>query len=78
MRLVIRIAGRRQSKLLAHPGLQRGQLGLEGSGNDWVSFHRGMGRDRIEDGVLLSGEGTSEVPMRHQFATWLEMLEGGK
>ncbi len=57
---------------------QRGQLGLEGSGNDWVSFHRGMGRDRIDDGVLLSGEGTSEAPMRHQFATWLEFLEARK
>jgi hypothetical protein len=38
---------------------QRGQKGLEGSGNDWVSFHRDYGRDTDDGSVIQSNNGCS-------------------
>jgi phenylpropionate dioxygenase-like ring-hydroxylating dioxygenase large terminal subunit len=52
----------------------RGQNGLQSRGGDWVSFHRNMGGDTEEDGVLYSNNGTSEVVMRNQFRAWREYL----
>jgi phenylpropionate dioxygenase-like ring-hydroxylating dioxygenase large terminal subunit len=52
----------------------KGQWGLQSTGGDWVSFHRGYGRDTEEGGVICSTSGTSEVVMRNQFKAWLEYL----
>ena len=52
----------------------KGQWGLMSNGGDWVSFHRYMGDDRIENGVTYSNHGTSEAVMRNQFAAWTKYL----
>ena len=39
----------------------KGQWGLQSNGGDWVSFHRDLGDDRVENGVAYSNHGTSEV-----------------
>ena len=54
----------------------KGQWGLQSDGGDWVSFHRHMGDDRIENGVAYSNHGTSEVVMRSQFAAWSRYMDG--
>ncbi|MEZ5740532.1 MAG: Rieske 2Fe-2S domain-containing protein [Burkholderiaceae bacterium] len=48
----------------------KGQLGLESNGGDWVSFHRHFGQDTEKDGVVYSNNGTSEAVMRSQFNAW--------
>ncbi|MFO1319324.1 MAG: Rieske 2Fe-2S domain-containing protein [Burkholderiales bacterium] len=52
----------------------KGQWGLESDGGDWVSFHRHLGTDTEENGVLYSTAGTSEVVMRNQFRAWSEYM----
>ena len=52
----------------------RGQRGLESTGMDWVSFHRNLGGDVEENGVLYSRNGTSEVVMRNQFRAWRDYM----
>jgi hypothetical protein len=41
---------------------------------DWVSFHRNLGGDVEENGVLYSRNGTSEVVMRNQFRAWRDYM----
>lgn len=53
----------------------KGQWGLQSNGGDWVSFHRHHGRDREENGVIYSAQGTSEAVMRSQFRAWRQYLE---
>src|SRR5262245_54228686 len=50
---------------------ERCQRGLQsGGGNDWIDMRRGVLSDqRQADGSVVSA-GTSELPIRHQFATW--------
>lgn len=52
----------------------KGQLGLESTGGDWVSFHRNHGWDAIEGDVSYSKNGTSEIVMRSQFKAWTEYM----
>jgi 2-chlorobenzoate 1,2-dioxygenase len=48
----------------------RCQQGNNTRGGEWVSMHRYAGTDRaVEDGYV-SINGTSELPMRNQFAAW--------
>ncbi|WP_321967850.1 aromatic ring-hydroxylating dioxygenase subunit alpha [Burkholderia cepacia] len=43
-------------------------------GGDWISMHRYAGTDRaVEDG-FVSINGTSELPMRNQFAAWKRFM----
>lgn len=53
----------------------KGQWGLQSDGGDWVSFHRHHGRDREENGVIYSQQGTSEAVMRSQFRAWRQYME---
>lgn len=49
---------------------RRCQEGNRTRGGEWVSLHRYAGTDRaLEDG-MVSTNGTSELPMRNQFAAW--------
>ena len=50
--------------------------GLLSQGSDWVSFHRDLGRDLDEDGVVRSVIGSSEAPMRNQWRAWLGYMTG--
>ncbi|MFP6560293.1 aromatic ring-hydroxylating dioxygenase subunit alpha [Paraburkholderia sp. B3] len=52
----------------------RCQEGNQTRGGDWVSLHRYAGTDRaVEDG-FVSLNGTSELPMRNQFAAWKRFM----
>ncbi|CAB3806999.1 Anthranilate 1,2-dioxygenase large subunit [Paraburkholderia caffeinitolerans] len=52
----------------------RCQQGNQTHGGDWVSMHRYAGTDRaVEDG-FVSINGTSELPMRNQFAAWKRFM----
>ena len=49
---------------------RRCQEGNKTRGGEWVSLHRYLGTDRqLPDGAV-STNGTSELPMRNQFAAW--------
>lgn len=53
---------------------KRCQEGNETHGGDWVSLHRYHGTDvPLEDG-MVSTNGTSELPMRNQFAAWKQYM----
>jgi phenylpropionate dioxygenase-like ring-hydroxylating dioxygenase large terminal subunit len=43
-------------------------------GGDWVSMHRYVGTDRVLDDGAVSSNGTSELPMRNQFAAWKHFM----
>ncbi|AME28416.1 MULTISPECIES: aromatic ring-hydroxylating dioxygenase subunit alpha [Burkholderiaceae] len=52
----------------------RCQEGNLTDGGDWISMHRYMGTDlAVEDG-MVSFNGTSELPMRNQFAAWKRFM----
>jgi phenylpropionate dioxygenase-like ring-hydroxylating dioxygenase large terminal subunit len=49
---------------------ERCQRGLAGGANEWIDMRRGILGDRRQaDGAVVAG-GTSELPVRHQFAAW--------
>jgi phenylpropionate dioxygenase-like ring-hydroxylating dioxygenase large terminal subunit len=49
---------------------ERCQRGLKDRASDWIDMRRGVLSDRPQaDGSMVAG-GTSELPLRHQFATW--------
>jgi hypothetical protein len=49
---------------------ERCQRGLASGPNEWIDMRRGVLADRREaDGSTVS-RGTSELAIRHQFATW--------
>lgn len=52
----------------------RCQQGNRNDGGDWVSMHRYAGADRVLDDGLVSTNGTSELPMRSQFAAWKRFM----
>ena len=62
--------------VVGHDDLQayRGiQLGLQASGNDWVSLHRNF--DATEVGQKeVTAVGTSEISMRNQYRAWLRYM----
>lgn len=45
------------------------QQGLRSSGNDWVEFHRNLGKD-IEQNGRTTNVGTSDLDVRTQFRAW--------
>jgi phenylpropionate dioxygenase-like ring-hydroxylating dioxygenase large terminal subunit len=47
------------------------QEGLAASGNDWISLHRNHRADETMDATV---NGTSELPMRNQFAAWAKFM----
>jgi benzoate/toluate 1,2-dioxygenase alpha subunit len=52
------------------------QAGLHASGNDWVSLHRNFDPAELakqEGGEITSG-GTSELPMRNQYRSWVRYM----
>jgi 2-chlorobenzoate 1,2-dioxygenase len=52
----------------------RCQEGNLNDGGDWISMHRYAGTDlAVEDG-MVSINGTSELPMRNQFAAWKRFM----
>jgi hypothetical protein len=49
---------------------ERCQRGLANSSDDWIDMRRGvLAERRGADGATVAS-GTSEMPMRHQFAAW--------
>lgn len=56
---------------------ERCQKGLKATGAEWVNLSRKLGEDRRLDGGRVQGEGTSELPMRLQFRTWLAHMTQG-
>jgi len=55
----------------------RCQQGNLADGGDWVSLHRYAGSDLAEPGARVSVNGTSELPMRNQFAAWKQFMVAG-
>jgi phenylpropionate dioxygenase-like ring-hydroxylating dioxygenase large terminal subunit len=55
----------------------RCQQGNQTAGGDWISMHRYAGTDRPEPGGMVSVNGTSELPMRNQFAAWKQFMVSG-
>lgn len=49
---------------------RRCQEGNLTHGGEWVSHHRYLGTDKILSDGAVSVNGTSELPMRNQFAAW--------
>lgn len=60
----------------------RCQQGNQTDGGDWISMHRYAGTDRAVENGMVSVNGTSELPMRNQFAAWKRFMvanaESGK
>jgi 2-chlorobenzoate 1,2-dioxygenase len=52
----------------------RCQQGNATRGGEWVSMHRYHGRDRELPDGMVSTNGTSELPMRNQFAAWRQFM----
>ncbi|WP_371878497.1 aromatic ring-hydroxylating dioxygenase subunit alpha [Comamonas sp. C11] len=53
---------------------RRCQEGNNTFGGDWVSLHRYLGTDRTLPDGAVSTNGTSELPMRNQFAAWRDYM----
>jgi nitrite reductase/ring-hydroxylating ferredoxin subunit len=60
----------------------RMQYGLETrDGNEWVSQHRYLGADEVDEDGTKHANGTSDMVFRHQFQAWLSYMtnmEGAK
>ncbi|MFZ3120913.1 MAG: aromatic ring-hydroxylating dioxygenase subunit alpha [Variovorax sp.] len=55
---------------------RRCQQGNNTRGGEWVSLHRYVGTDRVLPDGAVSTNGTSELPMRNQFAAWRQYMLG--
>jgi len=53
---------------------RRCQEGNGTRGGEWVSLHRYLGTDKALDEGWVSTNGTSELPMRNQFAAWRDYM----
>ncbi|MBC7705274.1 MAG: Rieske 2Fe-2S domain-containing protein [Rhodoferax sp.] len=49
------------------------QAGLHASGNEWVSLHRDYDPVELAGGEITAG-GTSELPMRNQYRSWVRSM----
>ncbi len=49
------------------------QAGLHASGNEWVSLHRNFNPSELAGGEITTG-GTSELPMRNQYRSWVRYM----
>lgn len=54
----------------------RCQQGNQTNGGDWISMHRYAGTDLPVENGMVSTNGTSELPMRNQFAAWKRFMLG--
>ena len=43
-------------------------------GNEWVSQHRHLGREEVEEDGTKQATGTSDMVFRHQFQTWKDYM----
>ena len=51
------------------------QLALNESDNDWIQLSRGLDHDRKDgDGGEIGEVGTSELPLRSQYAAWRTLM----
>tara|TARA_R110000868_G_scaffold39376_4_gene137092 strand:- start:10621 stop:11925 length:1305 start_codon:yes stop_codon:yes gene_type:complete len=51
------------------------QIALNESDSEWIELSRGLGDDRPhDDGGDIGGVGTSELPLRAQYAAWRELM----
>lgn len=55
---------------------RRCQEGNETRGGEWVSLHRYLGTDKALPDGMASTNGTSELPMRNQYAAWKQYMLG--
>lgn len=53
---------------------KRCQEGNLTAGGEWVSLHRYLGTDKATPDGMVSTNGTSELPMRNQFAAWRKYM----
>ena len=53
---------------------KRCQQGNLNEGGQWVSLHRYAGTDKPTEDGMVSINGTSELPMRNQFAAWRQYM----
>ncbi|MES2533504.1 MAG: aromatic ring-hydroxylating dioxygenase subunit alpha [Pseudomonadota bacterium] len=49
------------------------QAGLHASGNEWISLHRNFDPSELAGGEITT-VGTSELPMRNQYRSWVERM----
>ena len=57
----------------------RQQYGLQTQdGNEWVSQHRHLGQDEVEQDGTRHAVGTSDMVFRHQFQTWKDYMVGAR
>lgn len=56
---------------------RRCQEGNMTKGGEWVSHHRYVGTDKETPEGVVSTNGTSELPMRNQFAAWKQYMVSG-
>lgn len=54
----------------------RTQTALGSAANPWVIFANGLGTDEPDNRGGLRGRGTSELPMRNQYAAWRHFMCG--
>lgn len=53
------------------------QYGLQTQdGNEWVSQHRHLGEDEVDEDGARHATGTSDMVFRHQFRTWKDYMVG--
>ena len=53
------------------------QNGLQAQdGNEWVSQHRYLGQDEVDEDGTRHAAGTSDMVFRHQFRTWKDYMVG--
>ncbi len=53
------------------------QYGLQTQdGNEWVSQHRHLGEDEVDEDGTRHATGTSDMVFRHQFRTWKDYMVG--
>ena len=43
-------------------------------GNEWVSQHRHLGQEEVEEDGTKQATGTSDMVFRHQFQTWKDYM----
>jgi len=46
------------------------QCGLQTQGADWVSMHRYMGEEKVDDNGAITARGTNDIVFRNQFKAW--------
>ncbi len=50
------------------------QHGLASQANDWVSMHRHLGKETVDESGAIEAEGTNDIVFRNQFKAWKQYL----